>query len=76
MNAGHLPVSGPLDFCLVIQVLLSLRMILNACVRRLHPCLTSLAGDVALPRDPVVHPYPTCTMPKPGIKPGLVDGDA
>ena len=24
---------------------LSLRMILNACVRRLHPCLTSLAED-------------------------------
>ena len=30
MNAGYLPVSGPLDFRLVIQVLLSPRMILNA----------------------------------------------
>ena len=76
MRAGYLPVSGPLDFRLVIQVLLSPRMILNACVRRLHPCLTSLAEDVALPRDRVVHPYPSCTMPKPGIEPGLVDGDA
>ena len=45
MHAGYLPVSGPLDFRLVIQVLLSPRMILNACVRRLHPCLTSLAED-------------------------------
>ena len=41
-------VSGPLDFRLVIQVLLSPRMILNACVCRLHPCFTSLAEDVAL----------------------------
>ena len=40
-----LSVSGPLDFRLVIQVLLSPCMILNACVRRLHPCLTSLAED-------------------------------
>ena len=40
-----LSVSGPLDFRLVIQVLLSPRMILNACVRRLHLCLTSLAED-------------------------------
>ena len=44
-------------------------------IRRLHPCLTSLAEDVALPRDRVVHPYPSCTMPRPGIEPGLVDGD-
>ena len=51
MHAGYLPVSGPLDFRLVIQVLLSPRMILNACVRRLHPCLTSLAEDVALPQE-------------------------
>ena len=33
----HLSVSGPLDFRLVIQVLLSPHMILNACVCRLHP---------------------------------------
>ena len=60
MRAGYLPVSGPLDFRLVIQVLLSPRMILNACVRRLHPCLTSLAEDVALPR--VVHPIHAWTF--------------
>ena len=75
MYAGYLPVSGPLDFRLVIQVLLSPRMFLNACVRRLHPCLTSLAEDVALPLDRVIRPYPSCTMPRPGIEPGLVDED-
>ena len=48
---SHIPFSGrlcmparsvcfrTLDFRLVIQVLLSPRMFLNACVRRLHPCL-------------------------------------
>ena len=75
MCLPYLYVSGPLDFRLVIQVLLSPRMFLNACVRRLHPCLTSLAEDVALPHDRVVHPYPSCTMPRPGIEPGLVEGD-
>ena len=75
MYAGYLPVSGPLDFRLVIQVLLSQRLFLNACVRRLRPCLTSLAEDVALPRDRVVQPYAFCTMPRLGIEPGLVDGD-
>ena len=45
MCLPYLYVSGPLDFRLVIQVLLSPRMFLNACVRRLHPCLTSLAED-------------------------------
>ena len=37
MCVPYLYVSGPLDFRLVIQVLLSPHMILNACVRRLHP---------------------------------------
>ena len=45
MFAWYVSVSGPLDFHLVIQVILSPRMFLNACVRRLHPCLTSLAED-------------------------------
>ena len=43
MNAGYLPVSGPLDFRLVIQVLLRPCMIFNACIHRRHPCLTPLA---------------------------------
>ena len=45
MYAGYLPVSGPLDFRLVIQVLLSPRMFLNACVRRLDLGLTSHLND-------------------------------
>ena len=49
MYAGYLPVSGPLDFRLVIQVLLSPRMFLNACVRRLDLGLTSHPNDAALP---------------------------
>ena len=44
----HLSVSGPLDFRLVIQVLLCLCMNLNACVHKWHPCLKYLAEDVAL----------------------------
>ena len=32
MNAGYLPVSGPLNFRLVIQVLLSPRIVLNVTV--------------------------------------------
>ena len=48
VRAYYLSVAGPLDFRLVIQVLLSPHMILNACVCRLHPCFTSLAEDVAL----------------------------
>ena len=47
----YLYVSGPLDFRLVIQVLTHPCMILNACVHRRHPCLTSLAEDVALPQE-------------------------
>ena len=50
-------------------------MFLNAWVRRLHPFVTSLAEDVALPRDCVVDPDPTYTMASQGIEPGLVDGD-
>ena len=44
----YLYVSRPLDFRLVIQVLKHPCMILNACVHRRHPCLTSLAEDMAL----------------------------
>ena len=51
----YLSVSGPLDFRLVIQVLLRPCMILNACVHRRHPCLTSLAEDVALPQEQYTH---------------------
>ena len=41
-----LSVSGPLDFCLLIQVLLSPHMILNACVCRLDLSFTSHPKDV------------------------------
>ena len=41
MHGTHLCVSGPLDFRLVIQVLLSLCMNLNARVHRLDLGLTS-----------------------------------
>ena len=49
-SACYLPGSGPLDCRLVIQVLLRLCMILNACVHRRHPCLTPLAegGEIEL----------------------------
>ena len=43
----YLSVSGPLGYRLVIHVLFSSHMILNACVCRVHPCFTSLAEDVA-----------------------------
>ena len=46
----YLYVSRPLDFCLVIQVLTHPCMILNACVHRRYPCLTSLAEDMTLPQ--------------------------
>ena len=46
----HLYVSGPLDFCLVIQVLFGPCMILNACARRPDLSLTSHLKDVALPQ--------------------------
>ena len=45
--------TGPLDFRLVVRVLLSPLMLLNACECRLHPCLTSLAEDGVLSRDHV-----------------------
>ena len=48
MNAGYLPVSGPLNFRLVIRVLLSPRMFLNACIRRLDLSLSSHSNDAAL----------------------------
>ena len=52
----HLSVSGPLDFRLVIQVLLRPCMILNACVHRRHPQFNvprggrGNRGQVCLPR--------------------------
>ena len=51
MNAGYLPVSGPLDFRLVIQVLFGPRMFLNACARRPDLGLTSHPNDAALPQE-------------------------
>ena len=42
---GYLPVSGPLDFCLVIQVLFGLCMILKACACRLDFGLSSHSND-------------------------------
>ena len=50
MYVQYLYVSGPLDFCLVIQVLFGSRMILNACARRLDLGLTSYLNDAALPQ--------------------------
>ena len=41
----YLSLSGPLDFCLVIQVLLNPCMILNACVHRLDLRFTSHLKD-------------------------------
>ena len=73
MYAGYLPVSGPLDFRLVIQVLLSPRMFLNACVRRLHPCLTSLAEDAALPHL-VTHKSTAAQCPGRGSNPDRCRG--
>ena len=52
----NLSVSGPLDLCLVIQVIQRPYLILNACV----PYSTSLAEDMALPRGQYT-PYPYST---------------
>ena len=51
MCLPYLYVSGPLDFRLVIQVLLGPRMILNACARRPDLGLTSHPNDAALPHE-------------------------
>ena len=63
----YLPVSGPLDFCLVTQVLKRPCMILNTCVHRRHPCLTFLVEDVVLPQGSTSIPT---APPETGIKPG------
>ena len=62
----------PRDHRLVIQVLSSPRMILNACVRRLHPCLTSLAEDGALPQEYYTNYMHAGLFPNPGFKPGTI----
>ena len=69
MNAGYLSVSGPLDFCLVIQVLFGPRMILNACARRPDLGLTSHLNDAALPHEKYTHIQPAL-CPEPGSNPG------
>ena len=48
-------VFGPLDFRLVIQIILSQCMNLNACVHTRYICLTSVAEDVALPQEWYTH---------------------
>ena len=60
--------TGPLDFCLVIQVLFSPR-ILNACVRRLAIGLTSHLNNAALPHL-VKYKATDAQMPRRVIEPG------
>ena len=67
MCLPYLYVSGPLIFRLVIQVHLSPCMVLNACVRRLHPCLTSCRRRGTTTR--AVHPIHTWTCPGRGSNP-------
>ena len=69
VGAWYLPVSGPLDFRLVIQVLLGPRMILNACVRRPDLGLTSHPNDAALPHL-VTHKATAAQCPGRGLNPG------
>ena len=69
MCLSYLYVSGPLDFRLVIQVLLGPRMILNACARRPDLGLTSHPNDAALPHL-VTHKATAAQCPGRGLNPG------